>query len=68
MNKEYIGAVRFDGGNSKKYFFSTDDNTYKRGDRVLVRLKNGNLEEVNFVEYAPILGKMPPCPIIKKLR
>ena len=66
MNKEYIGAVRFDG-NRKKYFFSTDDNTYKRGDRVLVQLKNGNLEEVSFVGYAPILGKMPPCPIIKKL-
>lgn len=66
MDKEYIGAVRFDG-NSKKYFFSTDDDSYKYGDRVLVRLKNGDSEEVNFVEYAPILGKMPPCPIIKKL-
>ena len=66
MNKEYIGAIRFDG-NSKKYFFSTDDDSYKYGDRVLVRLKSGDLEEVNFVEYAPILGKMPPCPIIKKL-
>ena len=66
MNKEYIGAVRFDG-NHKKYFFSTDDNSYQYGDRVLVRLKKGNLEEANFVGYAPILGKMPPCPIIKKL-
>lgn len=57
-------AIRFDG-NKKLYFFTTKEDTFTKGDKVLVKLKNGKLETVTFIKYAKLNEQAPPaCTII----
>lgn len=63
MEQTLIGAVRF-AGNTKLYYFKTEDATIKEGDLVAVMLKDGRLEKAIFSRYVTKTGTLPPCRII----